>query len=144
VPVRAGESELFVRIVQVRGTGSRGDKKAEVDKSLEPLRAHLEQASKHAKYAILGKSTAKKGTAGKAICFDLEHNLRAEATPTAAAEKKIKIVLKVNRRAEKKEDELVFETSFEMKDGATAVHQIDKVAAGADLLLAITASRDSL
>ncbi len=144
-PVQAGEDELYVRIVQVKGTGSRGDKKAQLDKGLEPLRAHLEQASQHERYSMLGKPATKKGPGGKAISFDLENKLSAEATPTAAADKRIKLVVKVNKREAKKgEDSLVFETTLEMKDGATAVPLIEKALEGGALILAITASRDSL
>jgi hypothetical protein len=143
-PVRAADNELYVRIVQVKGAGTRtGDKKAEMEKALEPLRAHLEQASKHSKYTIVGKSTVKKGAPGKPISFELENKLHAEATPSVAAEKKIKLVLQVNKKDGKK-DELVFETTLEMKDAATAVPVIEKALEGGDLLLAITASRDSL
>jgi hypothetical protein len=142
-PVQAGDVELYVRIVQVKGTGARGDKKAEMDKDLEPFRAHLEKASTHAKYTMLGKSASKKGPAGKAIAFELENKLRADATPSAAGEKKIKLVLQVNKKDGKK-DELVFETTLEMKDGATVVPRIEKALGADDLLLAITASRDPL
>lgn len=143
-PVQAGENELYVRVVQVKATGSRADDaKATVEKSLEPLRAHLEQASKHAHYGLLGKSTTKKNAPGKAITFDLENKLRAEATPSTLGDKKLKLELKVTKRGASK-DELVFETTLEMKDGATAVPVLEKAIEGADLLLAITASRDPL
>jgi hypothetical protein len=143
-PAGAGENEVFVRVVQVVGSGARGEKRAEMDKSLEPLRAHLEQASKHAHYALVGKSVAKKGTFGGAVVFELENHLKAAATATPAAEKKIKLVLQVTKQRERKEDEMVLETKLEMKDGATAVPLIEKALGEGDLLLAVTASRDSL
>ncbi len=147
-PVQAGENDVYVRIVQVKATGKRDEskhEKAEMDKALEPLRAHLEP-TKHAKYTLLGKGgIVKKGAWDKALAFDLENHLGADATPSQAAEKKIKLVLKVNKHDEKnKKDELVFETTIEMKDAATAVQQIEKGLEGGDLLLAVTASRDSL
>ena len=142
-PVDAGDNDVYVRIVQVKATGERKDKRAEMDKALEPFRAHLEEASKHAKYTLLGKSVAKKGAFGSAVSFDLENHYQAVATPTVAAEKHIKLVLKVNKHEEKK-DELVFEATLDMKDAATAIQQIDKALEGADLLLAVTASRESL
>lgn len=144
-PVQAGDNELYVRIVQVKATGTRARaKKAEMDKALEPFRAHLEQVSDHAHYSMLGKSATKKGVAGKAISFDLENKLRAEATPSTGAEKKVNLALKVSKRDAKKDDDLVFETTLEMKDGATAVPLIEKAIEGGALILAITASRESL
>lgn len=143
-PAGAGEAEVYVRVVQVMGSGARGDKRAEMDKSLEPFRAHLEQASKHAHYTLLGKSVTRKGTFGSAVAFELENHLKAAATATPADEKKIKLVLQVNKKREHKEDEMVFETKLEMKDGATAVPLIEKALEEGDLLLAVTASRESL
>ncbi len=143
-PVQAGDDELFVRIVQVKGTGTREQgKKAEIDKPLEPLRAHLEKASNHSRYSMLGKSSTKKGPAGQPIAFELENKLRAEATPSPGADKKVNLGLKVNRRDGKK-DELVFETKLEMRDGATGMPLIENVLDGGALILAITASRDPL
>ena len=142
-PVDAGDNDVYVRIVQVKATGERKDKHADMDKALEPFREHLEQASKHAKYTLLGKSVAKKGAFGSPVTFDLESHLKAVATPTVGAEKHITLVLKVNKHEEKKE-ELVSEVTLDMKDAATAIQQIDKALEGADLLLAVTASRDSL
>jgi len=144
-PVDAGENDVYVRIVQVKGTGKRTRDHGELDKALEPLRAHLEEASKHLRYALLGRSVAKKGTFGNAVRFDLENHFRAVATPTPAADKHMKLVLKVNKHdLEGKKEELVFEATLDMKDGATAIQQIEKALDGADLLLAVTASRDSL
>jgi hypothetical protein len=142
-PVDAGDNDVYVRIVQVKATGERKDTHAEMDKALEPFRQHLEEASKHAKYSLLGKSVVKKGSFGSAVGFDLENHYKAVATPSVGTEKHIKLVLKVNKHEEKKE-ELVFEATLDMKDAATAIQQIDKALEGADLLLAVTASRDSL
>jgi hypothetical protein len=142
-PARAKDDELYVRIVQIKGTGSRGDKKAEMDKALEPLRAHLEKASQHSRYSMLGKPSTRRGASGKAIAFELENRLTAEATPTAAADKRIDLTVKVSRHDGRK-DELVFETKLDVKDGATAVPIIEKALEGGALILAITASRDSL
>ncbi len=142
-PVDAGDNDVYVRIVQVKATGERKEKHAEMDKALEPFREHLEEATKHAKYTLLGKSVAKKGAFGSPVGFDLENHYKAVATPSVGTEKHIKLVLKVNKHEEKK-DELVFEATLDMKDAATAIQQIDKALEGADLLLAVTASRDSL
>lgn len=142
-PVKAGENEVYVRVVQVRGSGTRGEKRAEMDKSLEPFRAHLEEASKHARYVLLGKSVVKRGPYGNAIEFELEKGFRAHATASQAAEKHLKLLLQVDKR-EGKHDEMVFKATLDMKDGATAVQQIEKALEGADLLLAVTASRDPL
>jgi hypothetical protein len=136
----AAEPELHVRVVQIKGSLKRTDK-PELDKELEPLRSHLEQAGlDHGKYQLVG-TQAQKGAFGKPFTFDVEGGLKATITATAV-EDRIVIVLQVDKvdRATKT-TELVSRTTLKMKDGATSVQSFAGALAGSDLLLAVTAQR---
>lgn len=148
-PVTAADKVLHVRIVQVKASGSRtSDKPADLDKDLEPLRAHLERETRYAKLEFLAKAV-QKGPAGTALAFELKGGFKATATATLEGER-IQLVLLVTKPAtkagEKGEqavtEEKVFETTTSLKDTATSVQSIAGGVPGGDLLLAVTASKD--
>lgn len=145
---RAGDDDLNVRIVQIKGTGTRAKgKQAEIDKDLEPLRKHLEQTS-YSKYQLLDKAT-KKGPPAKVIAFELQNKYKAEATVSRDKEKKggFSVTLRVTKTVKKDKEETeeeVSKSTWFLADGATALSVIGKGAGADDLIIAITASKDAL
>jgi hypothetical protein len=139
------DTELSVRVVQVRGAGTCAEGKSpELEESLEPLREHLKQLP-HAKFALLDKAT-KKCALDKATSFDLQNKHHADATVATDKDRsgRLLVTLHVTKTAGDKTED-VLTTVHSIKDGATFLEQISKAADDKDdLILAVTASREPL
>jgi hypothetical protein len=143
--VLAGDESVHVRVVQIKAVGKReAGKPIELDKDLEPLRAHLETSLEKKARASLIKKETHTGAPGKTLVFELENHHHADAI-ASFVEDRIEVALTISKRDLKtKKDDLLFTTTVRLKDGATLIQSIVNGAETGDLVLAITASRDSL
>jgi hypothetical protein len=146
-PAVAADREVHVRVVQIKASGSRAPgKSAELDRDLEPLRAHLEQLPVNfARFEYLAKAE-KHAPVKTALAFQLQGRYRAQATSSYLDDGRIQLVLLVTKLLADpaQKPEKVFETTTSLKESATTVQAIAGGVEGGDLLLAVTVSKDAL